>query len=116
MDPGRHIALTGVGNAQILENARRAADSGQEMIIRLPLIPGFNDGVDQLSQLGRFIREELSPVNRVDILPYHSTGESKSTRLGRIYGLSGKLSLAADHITKAKDILQSNGLTVKIGG
>lgn len=116
MDTTRHKALTGVGNEQILENARRAAESGQDMVIRLPLIPGFNDGADHLSKIGRFIRDELTPVRRIDILPYHSTGESKSIRLGKIYGLSGKSSLSADEITAARDILESNGLTVKIGG
>ena len=116
MDTDRHKALTGVGNEQILDNARLAAAGGQDMIIRLPLIPGFNDGADHLSEIGRFIRNELSPVRRVDILPYHSTGESKSIRLGKIFGLSGKSSLSADEITAARDLLESNGLTVKIGG
>lgn len=116
MDPDRHKALTGVGNTRILANARQAAANGQEMIIRLPLIPGFNDGFDQLSKLARFIRDELSHVNRVDILPYHSTGQSKSIHLGRIYGLSDKLSFDDNDIAKVKDILQSHDLVVKIGG
>jgi pyruvate formate lyase activating enzyme len=116
MDTQRHKALTGVGNEQILENARRAAAGGQDMIVRLPLIPGFNDGADHLRAMGKFIRDELSPVRRVDILPYHSTGESKSMRLGKIYGLSGKTLLPADEINRARDLLESNGLSVKIGG
>ena len=86
------------------------------MIIRLPLIPGFNDGADNLLELGRFIRDELSPVHRVDILPYHSTGESKSIRLGKNYGLNGTSSLTAAEIAAARDLLDANGLTVKIGG
>ena len=99
-----------------VKNARRAAASGQEMIVRLPLIPGFNDGADHLSEIGKFIRNELPPVRRVDIMPYHSTGESKSIRLGKIYGLSGKSCLSAAEITQARVLLESNGLTVKIGG
>jgi hypothetical protein len=36
--------------------------------------------------------------------------------LGKIYGLSGKSSLSDDEITAARNVLESNGLTVKIGG
>jgi pyruvate formate lyase activating enzyme len=116
MDTDRHKTLTGVGNEQILENARRAAASGQDMIIRLPLIPGFNDEAGHLTELGRFIRDELSPVRRVDILPYHSTGESKSIRLGKTYGLKGASPQPPVKITRAQKILQSHNLMVKIGG
>jgi pyruvate formate lyase activating enzyme len=116
MDTDRHKTLTGVGNEQILENARRAAASGQDMIIRLPLIPGFNDEAGHLTKLGGFIRDELSPVRRVDILPYHSTGESKSIRLGKTYGLKGASLQSPAKITRVQKILQSHNLMVKIGG
>ena len=116
MDTDRHKAQTGVGNEQILENARRAAAGGQDIIIRLPLIPGFNDGTDHLTQLGKFMRDELSPARRIDILPYHSTGESKSTRLGKAYGLNGASLQSPQEISNVQEILQSHDLDVKIGG
>ncbi|MCP4627068.1 MAG: glycyl-radical enzyme activating protein [bacterium] len=116
MDTDRHKALTGVGNEQILANARRAAAGGQDIIIRLPLIPGFNDGTGNLTQLGGFIRDELYPVRRIDILPYHSTGESKSTRLGKAYGLNGASLQSPQEISGVQQILQSHDLDVKIGG
>lgn len=116
MDTTQHKALTGVGNEQILENARRAAGSGMDMVIRLPLIPGFNDGADNLSELGRFIRKELSPVRRVDILPYHSTGESKSIRLGKPSKPNTASLQSPEEILSAREILRSHDLMVKIEG
>lgn len=116
MDPQRHKALTGVDNERIIDNARRASAGGQDMIIRLPLIPGYNDNADQLSQLGRFIRDELHRVRRIDILPYHSTGASKSMRLGKTYGLNGVSPSSPAEINAVRKILQSYGLEVKIGG
>ena len=77
MDSAVHRARTGVGNERILENARRAARGGARMVVRVPLIPGFNEGDENLHRLGRFVRDELPGVTRVDLLPYHSTGESK---------------------------------------
>jgi pyruvate-formate lyase-activating enzyme len=80
------------------------------------LIPGFNDGADNLSELGRFIRDELSPVRRVDILPYHSTGESKSIRLGKPWKPSTASLQSPEEIIIAREILRSHDLMVKIEG
>ncbi|MGA2481469.1 MAG: glycyl-radical enzyme activating protein [Spirochaetia bacterium] len=60
MDPARHRELTGVDNSLILKNARKAAGRVGEMVIRMPLIPGCNNDVGNLHELGRFVKEELS--------------------------------------------------------
>jgi pyruvate formate lyase activating enzyme len=115
LDPDRHRELTGVDNARILENARRAARRVGEMVVRLPLIPGCNNGEENLRALGRFVREELPRACRIDLLPYHSTGQSKSVRLFRDYPLAGQAPLAKDEVLRAQAILQSYGLEVQIG-
>jgi pyruvate formate lyase activating enzyme len=116
MDSVRHREKTGIGNEKILENARLAADCVKEMIVRLPLVPGFNDDAHDLDDLGRFIRDQLPRVHRVDILPYHSMGESKSTRLGREYPMRTTEPLSKEGIQLAKTILESYGLEIRIGG
>jgi pyruvate formate lyase activating enzyme len=115
LDPVRHRELTGVDNSRILDNARRAASRAGEMVVRLPLIPGYNNDEVNLRALGRFVKEELSGVSRIDLLPYHSTGESKSVRLFRDYSLAGLTPLANDDVLNAQSILQSYGLEVHIG-
>jgi len=114
MDPERHRELTGVDNARILDNARRAAGSVGEMVVRLPLIPRCNTEAANLHALGHFVRAQLPGVQRVDILPYHSTGESKSARLFRDYPLAGRPPLAREAVEQARDILVSYGLEVRI--
>jgi pyruvate formate lyase activating enzyme len=89
MDPERHRELTGVDNTRILENARRAAARVGEMVVRLPLIPGCNTEASNLHSLGRFVSGQLR-VRRVDLLPYHSTGESKSVRAVPGLSLAGR--------------------------
>ena len=56
MDPARHLELTGVDNKLILENLRRIGESGAAIWIRLPLIPGINDGEGNLSAVADFVR------------------------------------------------------------
>ncbi len=115
LDPARHRELTGVDNACILENARRAAGRVGEMVIRLPLVPGCNDDPDNLHALGRFVRDRLAGVRRVELLPYHRTGESKSVRLFRDYPLAGLPSLAPQAAEQARSIIASYGLEADIG-
>jgi pyruvate formate lyase activating enzyme len=115
MDPARHRELTGVDNARILANARRAASRVGEMVVRLPLIPDCNTEAANLHALGRFVCSQLPGVRRVDLLPYHSTGESKSVRLFRDYPLAGHPPLAREEAERARDILVSYGLDVSLG-
>ena len=116
MDPEAHRAKTGVGNELILGNARRAAKMVKEMIIRFPIVPGFNDDPAHVRSLGAFVRKNLPEVKRVDLLPYHSVGESKSARLSRTYALSGLPPLAPERIRETESILKSCGLSVVVGG
>jgi pyruvate formate lyase activating enzyme len=116
MDDKTHKGRTGMGNKIILENAVKASKVVKDMIIRLPLIPGFNNGSDNIHALGAFIRNKLVKVKRVDILPYHTIGSSKAKHLGQEYLMAEGPLLTTEEINTAKIILQSYGLDVKIGG
>lgn len=116
LDSRKHRERTGVGNERILENARRASRLVGQMVVRLPLIPGFNSDAETLHALGAFVRDELAGVIRIDVLPYHSTGQSKSVRLGREYPLAGLQTLTATEVADARAILESYGLDVRAGG
>jgi pyruvate formate lyase activating enzyme len=116
MDSRKHKRHTGVGNERILDNARKAADMMGAMVVRLPLIPGFNDDADNIHALGRFVAEKLPAIERIDVLPYHSTGESKSKRLGKSYSLPGLEPQSSEKIRTVREILESYGLKVHVGG
>jgi pyruvate formate lyase activating enzyme len=116
MSSEEHRRKTGAGNEQILDNARKASRMVPEMVVRLPLIPEFNNDPPALHALGAFVRDELPGVRRLDLLPYHSTGQSKNTRLGREYALSGLAVLTREQIDDARAILESYGLSVRLGG
>ncbi|MBI2907608.1 MAG: glycyl-radical enzyme activating protein [Chloroflexi bacterium] len=77
----KHREATGRSNALILENAKKVARL-KAMRIRVPLIPGFNDSVEDIGATARFVRSELGPVE-IDLLPYNKMGEVKFERLDR---------------------------------
>lgn len=80
-DPARHREFTGADNGPILENLRRLHDAGSAILLRLPLVPGFNDREDHFEAVGR-LASELPRLEGVEVLPYHPLGEGKRERMG----------------------------------
>lgn len=116
MNTNIHKKFTGVGNEIILENAKNASEYVKEMVVRLPLIPDFNDNRKNIEDMGRFISENMPKVKQIDILPYHSTGESKNTRIGKEYTFKHESIIDDAKIQECKEILEAAGLQVSIGG
>lgn len=92
MDSQRHRALTGVPNELILENIRRLcqelpAKRGR-VIVRLPVIPGYNDDEENITAGAAFVAA-LPGTPELNLLPYHNLGESKYEMMGEEYALAG---------------------------
>jgi len=88
MDSQVHQRVTGVPNEQILENFKFVAQSGTEVVVRIPYIPGFNDSDENMEATARFVAEVL-PGAEVHLLPYHNYGEGKYESLDRSYAMAG---------------------------
>lgn len=115
MDSEIHERLTGVGNSLILDNIRRLSEAGKEIIIRVPVIPGFNDDETNIEATGKFAAS-LQGVSRIDILPFNPGGKEKSARLT---GGVKPVQIEAPCEEKMKSIakeLSKYGFEVKIGG
>jgi pyruvate formate lyase activating enzyme len=115
MDPAEHLRLTGRDNRLILENARRLAQAGRTLVIRLPLVAGINDRRENLEATAEFARS-LVGVTRIDLLPYHRLGEPKYRRLERDCPLNGQPSPSSERVAWVRQILEQQGFEVRIGG
>lgn len=114
-DDDRHRANTGVSNALILKNLARLAELASSIVVRIPLIPGYNDDAQQLLALAAFIRGiGTLPVH---ILPYHNYGETKYHALNRPYPIpDDALDKSEQAAHDAAEFLRGQGLDVTIGG
>jgi len=83
MNSIEHHRLTGVGNENILENFKRIQEKSMKTIVRIPLLPGYNDNEQNIEELCEFLKPY--PFVRVDVLPYHNYGEPKYQELGKVY-------------------------------
>jgi pyruvate formate lyase activating enzyme len=88
MDSEKHREGTGVENARILENLRQLCEAFPELpvVVRTPVIPGFNDSPAAIQAIAAFVGALPRPV-RYELLPYHRFGEAKYRELGREYPL-----------------------------
>ena len=74
-----HKKCTGRENGRILENLRYLDGIGKSTEIRIPFVPGFNDG--EIEGIAGFLAQ-LKHVLRVRVLPYHNYAGSKYVSLG----------------------------------
>ena len=90
MDSRTHQEQTGVENAMILSNLKKLADSGIPYILRIPVIPGFNDSMEAMERMGDFITKEMSQMPlQVQLLRFRHMGEEKRASLGLAYLMEG---------------------------
>lgn len=87
-----HEEGTGVSNKIILRNLEKLSSRFDgEIIIRIPIIPGFNTGVDELEKMAKFLKKIKHDA--IELLPYHKLGESKYSALMKdreIYAVPSK--------------------------
>lgn len=88
LDPARHLVLTGVPLAPILENLEAVSRTGIPIWLRLPVIPGVNDDEASVAKAAELAARTPS-VRRVSLLAYHRTANGKRARLGRGESPSG---------------------------
>lgn len=117
MNPAKHKEFTGRSNELMLENARRVALSGQtRLVIRVPVIPAFNDTVEEIQEIAQFAAT-LPGVKRLHLLPYHRLGQDKYEGLGRPYYMEGILPPKGEQMDTLKKAAESVcALNCQIGG
>ena len=115
MDEALHIEATGVSNKIIHENLIRRNKTGKDIIIRLPIIPGYTDSTENILRTAEFLAP-LEAVKRVDVLMMHRYSELKYRQLGwKIPEVFDK-SLADEKETEIMDIMKRYGLNAQLGG
>ena len=83
MDDEKHKKYVGVSNQRVLENLRKLAnakDIYEKILIRMPLISGVNDWDVDIQKAINFLN--ILQLKKIEILPYHSMGLSKSKEMG----------------------------------
>jgi len=114
-DSAKHKEFTTQPNERILENAVKIAENAKKLIIRVPVIPTFNDTETEIASIAKFA-STLNGVDEINLLPYHNYGRDKYEGLGREYPMGDVPMPTDEHMQKLKAVAESFGLKCKIGG
>lgn len=104
IDPAKHRELTEQPNENILAFAAYLNEKNVDMWIRHVVVPGITDDDKYLFELGYFIGQ-FSNLKALDVLPYHTMGETKYKKLGLKYKLTGVPAMDKDKILDKKQVI-----------
>ena len=102
-DEDVHIKCTGQSNKTILENLEYLDRNGKNIEIRIPYVPGYNDG--QIEKIALFL-SKLKHITAIRLLPYHNYASSKYAALNMKNTLPSKLP-TDEELKAAKDLMKS---------
>ncbi|MCX8032413.1 MAG: glycyl-radical enzyme activating protein [Thermoleophilia bacterium] len=109
IDPDIHYQYTGCTNKQILRNFIEVASSKVPLVVRIPVIPGFNDNLRDIGQIAELVATE-APHASVHLLPYHRYGQQKYAQLGREYPMPDVEPPSQEFLDAACAAVKSRGL------
>ncbi len=117
LDPKRHREQTGVPLEPILENLAAVSRAGARIWLRLPVIPGVNDDSESVARAAA-LAGRTRGVERVGLLPYHSTASGKRERLARaqVPALAAAASPSPERMAGLAALFAPTGIPVTIGG
>ncbi|WP_321285274.1 glycyl-radical enzyme activating protein [uncultured Vibrio sp.] len=74
---------------RIKDNFRKLAPIAKRIVIRVPVVPGFNDTIEELKEIIDFAAS-LESCQELHLLPYHTLGMNKYRSLDMPYECSDK--------------------------
>ena len=107
-DGEAHKKGTGVTNELPVHNMKLAVSSGKEVLPRIPVIPGFNDSLDDAAHLAELIHE--IGLKKCQLLPFHQFGENKYSLLDRAYAYRNTAALHREDLQDYLQVFTDHGI------
>ncbi len=113
-DPEAYKRGCGADGARIIENVKLALQTNAHTVVRVPIIPGFNNSERDIQNFAGLLGE--LGAKDVHLLPFHQLGENKYKELDMPYAYSGVKQLHDEDIEPLAAILRAAGFDVQVGG
>lgn len=107
-DRAEHKKWTAMPNDLPLQNLRTAVKSGKPLWVRIPVVPGVNDTLEDAAAFSKLLQEY--GVDDVQLLPFHQFGERKYELLDWTYKMSGVPALHREDLTDYREVFLENGI------
>jgi pyruvate formate lyase activating enzyme len=113
MNPTIHRKFTGRSNEPIIRNLEVITAREIPTIIRVPVIPGFNESDEDITAIAHTVTR-MKQLSEVNLLPYHKYGFSKYKQLDRQYKMRGSEPPTDMRLERLLEIFESFGLNCRI--
>ena len=107
-DSQKHYEGTGVFNELIIHNLKWAFDQGIEILPRIPVIPNFNNSLDDAKGLAKLLLD--IGLSKVQLLPFHQFGEKKYELLNKEYKLKNQKALHPEDLKEYQKVFLDYGI------
>ena len=114
IDSKKHEKYCGASNELILNNLSCLSETKTRLLIRIPVIPGINDDIKEMTAIFDFIKV-FKGIETVNLLPYHNIQSDKYKRLGKNYELSDISNDESPNMDLIKNLF-SGKFRTKVGG
>lgn len=111
-DDTEHKKGTGVSLVPILNNLAYALKEHADLVVRVPVIPNFNDGPENAEAFAVLFNE--LGVTKVELLPFHQFGEKKYAFLVRDYAMQNIPQLHTEDLDYFKEIFEHHRISCRV--
>ena len=109
-DDVKHKEWLGVSNRWTIENLKKISAVHPNMLVRIPLIPGFNDSLEDAEGFAKLFEEHMDCQKaKVEFLTYHEFGKDKWEQCGVEYKMKrGVISSAT--VKHFEEVMKNHGV------
>ncbi|HZK39696.1 MAG TPA: glycyl-radical enzyme activating protein, partial [Clostridia bacterium] len=104
-----HKKATGLGNEIILKNIAAAAKDRSQLLIRIPLIGGFNASKKDAMSFVEFFKSVPTENCQFELLKYHEFGKDKWEQCGKDYTMKNA-QVSDEDFNVFAEVFKANGL------
>lgn len=110
VDPEKHQRVLGRPLAPVIASARQVAQSGRPFLMRVPVVPGFNDDDASLEAILEFA---VDLTDQVAFIAYHRLAVAKYRHLGREYPFARTAEPTQEFLRSIAALAEAKGLQVR---
>ncbi len=115
IDEKTHMRYAGVPNTLIQENLKKLINKRNNVVIRIPVIPGINNNKRNINKLAELLGD-VDKIPDIHLLPYHTGGKEKFQRMEENSFIIEDFPENGYSVENIKKLLEKDGFYVKIGG
>jgi pyruvate formate lyase activating enzyme len=113
IDAHKFTKYTGGNATLVINNFKKLDEKGRKFIVRVPVIPGFNNSLSELNAIINFAAE-LKNGSEIHFIPFHVLAKEKYLMLGMDYKFRNHRKIERNKLLPFAEYAENKGLIAKI--